>query len=184
MKKVLHLFFGLIILINGGEVWAQGVLTDDPLFVESSGSDYNLEPPEARQADWSIVYIGSIIVLETVFLAGSFLTRYKPGSYVVGGLQGIYGVTAGIGALAGYSEYGITPGLLLVGGMGYLSYYNFAFHGRHSNSRKFWTNFLGMNAAVGLAFAGLLYETQIMDYTIGSLTVTPHLYGLAISLVS
>ncbi|MFU8813267.1 MAG: hypothetical protein ACNA78_09885 [Balneolaceae bacterium] len=173
-----------LLALYGGDSLAQGfAINSSPLAEQSEVSDPFTPANGTEKGDWSIVYIGTFVVLETVFLAGSFLTRYKAGSYTVGGLQGIYAVTAGIGALAGFAEYGITPGLILVGGLGYLSYYNFAFQGRHSNTRKFWTNFAGMNAAVGLALAASLIETQFIDYSIGSVNVMANLQRVGIQWV-
>lgn len=113
----------------------------------------------APQGMYSPAMIGLVALsIEGVLAAGSASTRYPAGSYAIGGFQGLYALTLASSAfMENENPY---PRLLMAGGLGYLSYYNFRFQGSHSNRRKFGTNFIGVNAT---AAAALLVYVLLPD---------------------
>lgn len=104
----------------------------------------------APQGMYSPVTIAlALLTAEGILAAGSALTRYRIGAYAVGGFHGINAFTLALNTF--FETENAYPRLIMAGGLGYLSYYNLHFHNQHSNSRKFWTNFIGVNATAATA---------------------------------
>lgn len=175
----------LIITILGatffvfGDVYAQGEFKFEQFVYQTS--DTLLNEPESPQANWMPVLYTSVLVLEVVFLTGSFFTRYKAGAYTVGALEGFYALSAGIFLITGESNYGIMAPTLLIGGLGTLAWYNFKYAEIHSNNRKFFTNFIGLNASVGLALLATVAEDHLFAASNGAFQLTGSAMGLGLT---
>ena len=178
MKYLIFTLLGATFLIIG-DVYAQGEFKYEPFVYQTS--DTLLNEHERPQANWMPVLYTTVFVLEVVFLTGSFFTRYKAGAYTVGALEGFYALTAGIIAVTGGSDFGVMAPVILVGGFGTLAWYNFKYADIHSNNRKFFTNFIGLNATVGLALLATVTEDHLFATSNGALQLTGSAMGLGLT---
>lgn len=178
MKYLIYAVLGTTFFVFG-DVYAQGEFQFEPFAYQTS--DTLLSEPDSPQANWMPVLYTTVFVLEVVFLAGSFFTRYKAGAYTVGALEGIYAFTAGITALTGVSDFGVMAPSILVGGLGTLAWYNFKYAETHSNNRKFFTNFIGLNATVGLALLASVTVDHLFAASNGALQLTGSAMGLGLT---
>lgn len=145
--------FAVILLLTAGSINVYGQQQNFSELHFSQASSDSLAP----QGMYSFAMGGLILLsMEGLLAAGSAATRYPAGSYVMGGFQGIYALALASSAFV--ESENPYPRLIMAGGLGYLSYYNFRFQGSDSNARKFWTNFVGINAtgaAALLAYVAL-----------------------------
>lgn len=178
MKYLIFAIFGSIFFVFG-DVYGQGEFKFEPFVYQTY--DTLLKESERPQANWMPVLYTSVLVIEVVFLTGSFFTRYKAGAYTVGALEGIYALTAGITALTGGSDFGVMAPSILVGGLGTLAWYNFKYAEIHSNNRKFFTNFIGLNATVGVALLATVTEDYLFTTSNGALQITGSAMGLGLT---
>jgi len=178
MKYLIAILFTTAFIINT-DAYGQSIYDLEP--ISFTAEEPCVDEPGSRLANWMPILYISVITLEVIFLTGSYFTRFKAGSYTVGALQGIYALSAGIASLTGSGDYGVMAPLLLVGGLGTLAWYNFKHADIHSNNRKFLTNFIGLNATVGLAVLAIVVQDQFFATANGALQLSGSAMGLGLT---